>query len=408
MKHRQLFKVIFYAYVVLVLTHGLNYTVADFVLPEKFDLILKSIRDILLLALLMVGILDWKHELWIFFKKTWLPLIILFSAVSLSFLNNYQTSLGNIIGLRNDFYWLLCILIVYFAKKYRLTFNNLVKNLLIINIITAIIQFFLRSNLIWLENIGYGGDNISPLQTIGENITWYRAFGLLSGPNQFGAVMALSSLAYFLFLLYEKQLDKTKVIQCLFLLVGVVLSFSRSAWMAVFIGFAFGLYYYRRTWLSLFLIVSFIVLLGVGFISPNTILHGGIVDNSLIGSDINRVDSYQKSFNLVLKNPLGYGAGSVGSTNFLESSRLNFIVENFYLQLLLNYGVLIFVAGLFLIGRFWKKIPPNTKILAISTVVLCSFLPILNDASVAFIFAYWIIYCNFKAHSKPKDNYQNL
>ncbi len=67
---------------------------------------------------------------------------------------------------------------------------------------------------------------------------WMRAYGSLTGPNPLGAYLAvIFFIGIFLYLYTKKEKFKKMLLlgQCV-ILIGVILSFSRAAWLAIIIG----------------------------------------------------------------------------------------------------------------------------------------------------------------------------
>lgn len=200
-----------------------------------------------------------------------------------------------------------------------------------------------------------------------------RAYGGMSHPNILGGFIVISiSFLLIIFLKYYSRVNSIiKIWICLTLFalsMGLVLTFSRSAYFALFISMVFLLVYfiYKKQFNE---IVPFMVILSLFLAINFFIFHDLIVtrmfssDVSLDVSGIERVELNKQAFSVIKSNALlGVGLGNYiphvfsNDVNKLEAWQYQ-PVHNIFLLILSETGVIgLFMFLLILIFSFIEKI----------------------------------------------------
>jgi len=207
----------------------------------------------------------------------------------------------------------------------------------------------------FLVSIGYGADTIIATQYVEITQNSLRVFSTLGGPNQLGAYLIIPfSLAFTLML-------RTKKI--LWLAMSIVLSlasymtFSRSAWLGTILAASIIiiLQFKKKTQLLLSGLLILLAISATIFVTSKDLckyypdqttffLHGDCNKGTLGGSDSQRLVALETGWDSVVSQPFGQGLGSAGPASFY--SQRTFIVENWYLQIAIEIGLL----GLVLYG----------------------------------------------------------
>ncbi len=330
---------------------------------------------------------SWKEALvlilglsWIIYQISRKKLAIKFDATNLIFLLIVFLSLfvtifirpnseAVLFGIKTN---LVAIALFYVAQTPMATGSFIKKNLLWLVLIPALIvsvlaifQAFLISPS-FLEKLGYGVSTIDPRQIIDGSIKFYRSFSTLGGPNQLGAYLLITlafSLAYGI-----KQKSWFVTLSSLPILAGIILSFSRSAWIGAIITFVLAVFlsisrkqkiYFVLSTLIVAMLAGGLVISQIGT-NPrleNILRHGRVFEGRVEGSDSSRITALAEATNAVLKNPFGHGLGSAGPASFKADKP--FIPENWFLQIAYEIGVLGLLLYIFafaaLLGDFIRN-----------------------------------------------------
>jgi len=251
-----------------------------------------------------------------------------------------------IFGIKYSSLFLLLYISTRFVNLNKKETINLIRFFfltVVIVLILSLIQIILPTNT--LAQIGYTNFNDwQPnlgLQAFQEAGSFNRVFGSLSGPNQLGIYLVFTLLT-FLGLNRTNILDFKIDIKSFFLILGIlliILTFSRSAWLALIVGLII-YYYLNKENYSLkirrIISIGFILILLISSLLVFT-------DNGILlrHTDQTRINQLGQSFELLLDNPLGLGIGQVGpAAQWLkDSTNQALISENFYLQIGLELGV---------------------------------------------------------------------
>lgn len=247
------------------------------------------------------------------------------------------------------------------------------KVLLIVSTVVCavgIAQRFLPADI--MTHFGYGIERgTKPNFFIDDKPDLPRIFSTIRDPNSLGAFLILPGTLILLALIRFWDTRKRQLLIGLFLLHGLalLLTFSRSAWIGVFLADAIVLAFAFRSLILLHarkLVVAAVLLLVVAgglifvlrdqYFVQNVFFHA---DESTTLTDPNelRVELFQKGVDGIADNPGGNGPGTAG----LVSTRLpnGLLTENYYLQIAYEvgiFGLLLFLGFLYLIlRRLWEN-----------------------------------------------------
>lgn len=247
----------------------------------------------------------------------------------------------------------------------------------------ALLQEFIIP-LSWWTSIGYNSSTILPLQLVDPAVKSIRAFATLGGPNQLGAYLVLPTI------LGAVMAVKTKrwvyMLGSLLTLGGLVVSFSRSAWLGLAVAVIAAVLLLGNRIVRLFTagfvsaaIIAFIVSASMlpQYLQDTQLqyflLHGSYNDTQQIeGSDVGRNIAQQKALETIANEPLGHGLGTAGPASFRAEQPL--ITESWYLQIgfelgLLGLGLFLAFFGLELFALA-KMVTPLSLALAASVIGL--------------------------------------
>lgn len=246
----------------------------------------------------------------------------------------------------------------------------------------------------FLKHFGYSAATIDPYETINNNINRLRVFSTLRGANPLGAylVIPLSALAFLLI----KHRSKRKEGVLLFggLLLALIFSFSRSAWIGAALGLlavAWALLKSRKARkmlaLSLAGLVIFGGLLAVGLRNnatfQNAIFHTDSASKIAISSNEGRVSALKAAANDIARQPLGSGVGTAGPAS-VYNQRPARIAENYYLQIGQEAGIagmVLFIAICAMVGKLlWNKRAGPLALWLLASLIGISFINLLSHA----------------------------
>lgn len=253
----------------------------------------------------------------------------------------------------------------------------------------GIVQHFLPSN--FLTHFGYStARGARPAFFIDNNPKYIRSMATLRDPNSLGAYLLLPIV------LVASRLVRTKIsrpkywVTLAVLLIAVVFTFSRSAWIALMLSLGMVMWWryqtvstrlFRRWWP---IVLVAVCLIGVGTFAGR---HKSLVKSYIIhstGKPQGKYDSdgfhwyyVKRGVEGIWHDPLGHGPGTAGLAS-IQNPHGGLLTENYYVQIGYELGVLglaIFVAanayayvllarrgdelGLVLLSSFWGYVIIN-------------------------------------------------
>lgn len=383
----------------------------------SYALIFKSIADFIIIISFLVSVyLIIKN--WSKFKKyhTLLSLIGIYMLITtLASLFTWGQWQGLTAGLVIDLRYVLTLTSGFALGVLDKTWVK--KNTKIVLFLGLIVSVFalLQVTILprdFLANFGYSVETIQPYQLIDENEAYVRINSTLRGPNPLGAFSVIV-LALALSRFYSegkiKQANKSNF--ALILLAGLSLfsSHSRSAWLAGALVVVACLVFYFKSARQLvkwsILAGLSLMLLGLGFLIikddnhslvdefQHLILHEN-TETSHISSDEERQSSLTAAINLIKDRPiLGHGVGSAGSASLLRQDGKERIIENQFLFVWYEtglVGLIVFLSlygvvlnSLFKLRQNWVAL--GLLLSGVGLVVVGLFLPVFVDSAVAVI-----------------------
>jgi hypothetical protein len=256
--------------------------------------------------------------------------------------------------------------------KARWLINKAIKIVLMVAVpvmIFGLAQYFIISDNA-LTNVGYNLTNgVQPAFFIDNNMDLERVMSTLRDPNSYGAyILIIGSIAFSYLLISRSKKHRNIMIGILGLaIVNLLLTFSRSAWIASFITCAAILHFAgwsKHGFLVLtkhkFTALIILAALTVGFLPAissnfvqNALFHTSDTSASKVSSNEARVKHYQSAVKTVAIQPAGYGPGTAGPQSLHNDVQGAKITENYYLQIAIELGLpglFIFIGILYLTG----------------------------------------------------------
>jgi O-antigen ligase len=209
-----------------------------------------------------------------------------------------------------------------------------------------------------------------------------RAAGALANPAIYGAVLGMGSLAGMCSLSFIKRKSVQLVLigSIVVLLYGVLASYTRSAWLSVFVVLFMAQFLIGDLWKKTIPIVlsGSLFLFTLWNLIPDS---AKILQRALTTKTITqRLDLYSIGWSQFLKKPiLGWGAGAL---NVFDLSGAGEISHNTYLTLLVDGGLVLFLSFIAVVGyllirsihiyRFTKKgsLEKNVLIAMIGSILI--------------------------------------
>ena len=246
----------------------------------------------------------------------------------------------------------------------------------------------------FLKHFGYSESTISPYETINHNLNHIRVASTLRGANPLGAYLLLpiSILAASFF--GSKRGRRDKAMLGAGLLLALVFSFSRSAWIgaALSIGliawFAFKSLKTRKIigwWLAGTLIVSGLLFLVLrnNLSFENAVFHTDRQSTIAVSSNEGHADAFKSAAKDIVHHPMGGGVGSAGPQSVYNDKPAR-IAENYFLQTGQEAGIIgmaLFIAICLAIAKLlFENRSDNLALAMLASLVGLSFVNLLSHA----------------------------
>ncbi len=222
----------------------------------------------------------------------------------------------------------------------------------------------------FLRHFGYGDATLPAYQAVDNKEDFARIQSTLRGPNPLGAylvpVLALAGSAA---LFFKRQ---QRVILGFFIVGLAVLfgSYSRSAWIGLFVTAVSFLYLSARTnqhkkalyiTLGIFIVIgaSAVYILRHNDTFQNLVFHTNELSASPESSNAQRFTGLKQGAQAVLSDPFGKGVGSAGPASLRNDKAMASINENFFLQIgqeMGMVGIALLIGILVVIGyKLWQR-----------------------------------------------------
>lgn len=246
----------------------------------------------------------------------------------------------------------------------------------------AILQFLVLP-YDFLKHFGYGQATISPYETINHNINHLRVASTLRGANSLGAYLILPISALVSLLLAKKLKHPAYGLLGIGLVLALVFSFSRSAWIGAALSASVIFWlsvkdrHHRDLILRAVIVLTLVATLSVFVFRHNTTFeniifhtdHTSAIDTS---SNEGHITAFRQAVSDIGHQPLGGGVGSAGPESVYNLHQTR-IAENYFLQIGQEVGVIgmaVFIAINILVGvELWRRQnDPLAKILLASLV----------------------------------------
>lgn len=358
----------------------------------------KAIKEpVMLFGLLLILYAEKTNLKKIYKKDKWLYVAIFIYSVIVclsAFIfnnNHYAEAIGITYDLRLFVFFIYGVVL---ASRYKNQVKNqAVKIVLFTGIIVALLGVLqvlvLPDNA--LVKVGYsrstGSQQVFYIHD--DTKTTERAFSTIKDPNALGAYLGV---IFIMLIAYSKE--KIRNTKNYFLgaviLVCLYLTYSRSAWIGLMTGLIFlaiflvannnstkNFIYKNYKTLTVVTITILVLIAGFLYLQPNTykdvILHNKF--NNATDSNTKRLDQYSEAVK-VIKDKLffGQGVGSAGPVSFKNSPNKPIISENYYLQIIEEYGLFgFFFFGfivIYLTIRFYKQAKNDRYSLVMLTTLI--------------------------------------
>lgn len=254
----------------------------------------------------------------------------------------------------------------------------------------------------FLKHLGYGLATIEPYETINNNVEHIRVFSTLRGANPLGAYLVLPIAALALLFVKEKKDRRDKAMFGVGLVLALVFSFSRSAWIGAVIAVGSAVCLAGSKKLKKYLMIATALMVVIGALGVITLRQNDTFENVFLHAEggtaarVSSNDGHLVAFNSaasdIMHHPLGSGIGTAGPQSVYNNGNVR-LAENYYLQIgqeLGLVGMVLFIVIICLIGQqLWiGRKDPLTIALLVSLVGLSAtnlFLHAWADDTLAYV-----------------------
>jgi hypothetical protein len=327
-------------------------------------------------------------ELWIVKLILLYSLLTLISGIIALGLNDVTVKAmwyGVLVDLRFLVFFLAVLVLASQTNWLQQNWQRLLFGPAIIVVAIAILQYWVLP-YDFLRHFGYSESTIFPYETINHNIHHLRVASTLRGANPLGAYLLIPICALVVLLLKYKSQRQNKLITGGGLLLALVFSYSRSAWIGAILSVLI------IAWLSvkskpvkkmfgLSVIGLLLATAAVAFTLrnnlnfQNAIFHTDSNSKIITSSNEDHSAAAKTAAKDVIHHPLGGGIGSAGPQSVYN--RRTRIAENYYLQIGQETGVIgmvLFITILAVVAAmlYEKRTDPLALALFASLIGLCA------------------------------------
>jgi len=191
-----------------------------------------------------------------------------------------------------------------------------------------------------------------------------RAYSIVNNPNGLGAFLLLGALLSMSLALARLRLVQRLVMAavCVVLLAGIAVTFSRGAWIGLGVGILAVLIMAYRRYLAPVFVVAFIAwfALPAKFTQRLTFaFSGGYVAKS---TEAGRLFVWKMALQRIADHPwFGVGLGTFGGTSAVTFGLSRFWVDDFYLQLAAEGGLILLALFMWILWRTGKSLIKSNK-----------------------------------------------
>ncbi|MFA5917226.1 MAG: O-antigen ligase family protein [Candidatus Gracilibacteria bacterium] len=400
MKYFNKFLKIFFVFFIFLLPfHALIVTT----LKCKFGIdtnLLRFWKEVLVMLLLLATFIDLhlhKQKISNLLKGNYLVgLTLTFIISSLVFIGfpYLEFKVSNFLGFKYDVFFLFCLLIGIYLNFIKDNFKLMLYTIFISGFTSLVIflPWYLSGDISSVSKIfGYSSKvstyNANSCISFAQNVNGQHRFqGTFGGPITFSIFLVVFYIIYIGFIL-KKDIKNNYikiayiVIPSLFVLPSIFLSYSKTSILGLIFGasiFAYlsAKFIFKKSLKKgqMYYIYGFLLLLLIGLVivKRDLFLHPDAI--------LNRLENLIRSLEMLMYNPIGYGLGiagpasqigrsieSLGNWQILAQSTSAiavFLPENWYVQILLEQGIIgfsIFISLFLILGFTLFKIVKNKK-----------------------------------------------
>jgi hypothetical protein len=348
---------------------------------------------ILLILCVLLGAMLWRdtsllHSL---IRNRLAQLIGAYGAVTIiwgivAYMLHQVTPLALVYGLVVDLRFLVWFVAVWVVVQRSPWLANYWKGLVFWPL-AAVVAFGLLQFFVWpsdiLKEFGYGPNTYVPYITLNQDSTIVRIQSTLRGANAFGAYLAVGITLLASLVALKRRLWK----QWLFVLaaaLALVLTFSRSGWIAVLVGAAvvFGVKFGHKahrtvifTTIGVFFVLGFAGALVVRTNSDAQDLVYHVSDHTTAKQTSNEqhAGAFTAAVANIIREPLGRGPGTSGQASWYNTGHRARNPESLLLQIGEETGWLglgLFVAILIQLGReLWARRNHNLALAMLASLI---------------------------------------
>lgn len=347
----------------------------------------------LILFVFVRTLIGYKYSLKnIYHKNTLLGLttaFIICSAVYIIF-PFFELKTASLLGFRYDTFFLLALIIgLYSGLTRELHFFLKILFFSTFGILIVFLPWYVFGDISLLSEMFWYSSNVSTYTaneciSFAQNVNGQHRFqGTFGGPIRFSVFLTLIGSLFMGWLLSNTQYSKKQHISLwlwamTLILPSIFFSFSKTSMLGalftagVFIFLSYKYIYRKKITQKFYILLGVVTTLPLLFIS---LFHWELFLH--MGAMLNRLENLKTSLEMFFYNPIGYGLGiagpasqigssieSAGSWQIAANSVLQihkFLPENWYVQILLEQGIIGCSLFLSLIWLIWYRLVMRVK-----------------------------------------------